>query len=406
MRTRTLCVAVALLIVGAPATGQTVFSEADALARLAAESPRVRAIRAAVEVARADVLAAGRWPNPRATFNRESVAGITENMAMVAQALPVTGRRRLEVSAASALVDASQSRADDEIRLARTELRMAYADLVSAQVREGELARSRDRVRELAQVLARREAAGEAAGYDRLRAEREVMEVEGEWAAARAERAQAQGVMAGFFADIGDASTIVAVAPTPTRAAIPTVGELVARAQVVRGEPAALQHEIDAAGLSERAATRRLVPEPEIVAGTKSSNASGRDLGSVLSVHATIALFDRAKPERARARARIAQAEARGEAFRVALTAQIAAWRTVVLERREAADRYRVMATSSAGGLERIAQVSYDAGERGILELLDAYRSGSAARTRLAVLDAGVRQTEIELEFVSGWEIR
>ena len=56
--------------------------------------------------------------------------------------------------------------------------------------------------------------------------------------------------------------------------------------------------------------------------------------------------------------------------------------------------------------IERIAQVSYDAGERGILELLDAYRIGASARVRQAALDLAVRQAEIELEFASGWEIR
>ena len=49
--------------------------------------------------------------------------------------------------------------------------------------------------------------------------------------------------------------------------------------------------------------------------------------------------------------------------------------------------------------------MSYDAGERGILELLDAYRTGASARVRQSALDAAVRQAEIELEFVSGWEI-
>jgi cobalt-zinc-cadmium efflux system outer membrane protein len=76
-----------------------------------------------------------------------------------------------------------------------------------------------------------------------------------------------------------------------------------------------------------------------------------------------------------------------------------------VIERRETADRYRIAAVTSAGEIERIAQVSYDAGERGILELLDAYRTGASARVRQAALDAAVRQAEIELEFVSGWEI-
>ena len=41
-----------------------------------------------------------------------------------------------------------------------------------------------------------------------------------------------------------------------------------------------------------------------------------------------------------------------------------------------------------------------------ILELLDAHRTLSTARVRQAVLDAAVREAEIELEFVSGWEVR
>jgi cobalt-zinc-cadmium efflux system outer membrane protein len=145
---------------------------------------------------------------------------------------------------------------------------------------------------------------------------------------------------------------------------------------------------------------------PEIVGGTKSSNLGGGDIGSVFSVHASLPLFDRAQPERATAQARLAQAEARAAAFQASLAAQIAGLRAVALERRDAADRYRAGVTQGAEALERIAQVSYDAGERGILELLDAYRTTASARTRLAALDASVRQAEIELEFVSGWEIR
>ena len=174
MRTRTWCVAMAVLSFGSPAMAQTVLAEADALARLSPDSPRVRAIRASIDLARAAVPAAARWPNPRVTFNRESVAGVSENMFTVTQALPITGRRDLDVSAASALVAASAVRADEEIRRARAELRAAYADLVAAQVHETELTGARDRLRALADVLARRELAGEAAGYARLRAEREV----------------------------------------------------------------------------------------------------------------------------------------------------------------------------------------------------------------------------------------
>ena len=66
--------------------------------------------------------------------------------------------------------------------------------------------------------------------------------------------------------------------------------------------------------------------------------------------------------------------------------------------------RYRGEALESAAQIERIAQVSYDAGERSILELLDAYRLGASARTRQALLDHAVRQAEIELACATGWE--
>jgi cobalt-zinc-cadmium efflux system outer membrane protein len=406
MRSVVLCATLAALTLPSNAGAQSLpLTEADALARLSPASPRVRAIRAAIDVARADVLAAGRWPNPRVTFDREAVAGVTENMTMVSQALPITGRRGLEVQAASALVDATSSRADEALRRARADLRLAFAQLVAAQIRERELTASRNRLRQLTEVLSRREAAGDAAGFDRLRAEREGLDVEADRSTTATERARAQATLAAFFADPVDPATILAggasTAPTPP----PALGALVERAELIRGELLAVRKEIDAARLSVRAADRRRVPEPEVAAGMKSSTAGTGDIGNVIIVQASVPLFDRGRPERALAEARAREAEARAEAFRLVLRTEIAALRAAVMERRETADRYRTGAVNSAGEIERIAQVSYDAGERGILELLDAYRTGASARIRQAALDAAVRQAEIELEFVSGWEI-
>ena len=406
MRTVVLCATLAACSLPLNAGAQSLpLTEADALARLSPASPRVRAISAGIDVARADVLAAGRWPNPRLTFDREAVAGVTENMVMVSQALPITGRREFEVQAASALVDASSGRADEALRRARADLRLAFVQLVSAQVREQELTASRDRLRALADILAKREAAGDAAGFDRLRAEREVVDVDTDRAAAATDRARAQAILAGFFSDPVDPLHIVAVDASGVPPPLPPGDALVERAESTRGELLALRKEGEAARLSQSAADRRRVPEPEIVAGTKSSTAAGGDIGSVITVHASLPLFDRNRPERALAEARAKQAEARADAFRAALRGEIAALRAAVVERRETADRYRLTAVSGIGEIERIAQVSYDAGERGILELLDAYRTGASARVRQAALDAAVRQAEIELEFVSGWEI-
>ena len=122
MRTCIVRAAIVMALMPAVASAQSLsLTESEALARLSPDSPRVRAIRAGVDVARADVLAAGRWPNPRFTFDRESVAGVTEYLTMVSQPLPITGRRGLEVQAASASASASASRADDEVRRLRAD---------------------------------------------------------------------------------------------------------------------------------------------------------------------------------------------------------------------------------------------------------------------------------------------
>lgn len=407
MRTAVLCAWLAGVFVPAAARAQSLpLTEADALARLSADSPRVRAIRAAIDLARAEVQSVGRWPNPRLTFDRESVSGITENMTMVAQPLPITGRRGLEVRAASALVEASASRSEDAFRRARADVRLAFAQLAAAQIRERELTASRDRLRDLAEVLAKREAAGDAAGFDRLRAEREVLDIDADRSMAAIDRARAQATLAGFFGASVDPSGIVAVDRVPVRSALPSVEALVTSAESRRGELVALRKEIDAARFGLEAADRRRIPEPEIVAGTKSSNAAGGDIGSVFTVHASLPLFDRGNPERAMATARQTQAQARIDAFLVAVRAEITGLRVAVMERQDLAERYRATAVNNAREIERIARVSYDAGERGILELLDAYRTGSSARIRQAALDLAVREVELELEYVSGLEVQ
>ena len=413
MRIRSWCAAFvaasACCVAAQPVLAQTVpslvLNEADAIARLSPDSPRVRAIRSGIDVARADVVAASRWPNPRFYVGREAVAGVSETITSVLQPLPVTGQRRFEIAAAGALVDATSLRADDALRRARADLRLAYADLVAAQTREQELTSSRDRLQELAAILARREREGDAAGFDRLRAEREVLDVEADRVIAAADRARAQGRLTGFFATTVDPTSLVAADRVATVRDVPPVDTLVEQAERTRGDILALRKEVEAAGFSARAADRRRVPEPEVLGGTKTSTFSGGGVGSVLAVQGVLPLFDIGRAERARAQARASQASARLEALQITLRGDIAAWRGAALERRAAADRYRASAVASASDVERIARVSYESGERGILELLDAYRTSASARVRQAVLDVSAREAEIELEFVSGWEM-
>ena len=78
-------------------------------------------------------------------------------------------------------------------------------------------------------MLGRRERAGDAAGYDRIRAERELFDLDAELATARSERARAQSLLGAFFGS-GDVTTLTAVVASPaTRAALPSVEDLLKR---------------------------------------------------------------------------------------------------------------------------------------------------------------------------------
>src|SRR5262249_30681162 len=79
------------------------------------------------------------------------------------------------------------------------------------------------------------------------------------------------------FAPATDVTAIVAAVPAVSgREPLPTAEELVARAERSLPELAALRQDVQSADFAARAAARRPIPEPEIVAGTKASDAAGR----------------------------------------------------------------------------------------------------------------------------------
>ncbi|MEW5982543.1 MAG: TolC family protein [Acidobacteriota bacterium] len=400
------CTVSFVLVFLAPASAQTVLTEAEALARVSLESPRIRAIRAQLDLARADSLAASRWPNPAVTFNRESVSGVTESFMLVSQPLPVTGRRRLAGQSASAEASATGLRVDDLIRRIHADARRAFVDLSAEQMRARELTSALADIRALAAVLAAREAAGDAAGFDRLRAEREALDIDASLAETRARVARAQGALARFFFPVPDPRDLHAAPLTGERAPIPGPDDLAERAEAARPDLLALERDIEAARLAGDAALRSRIPEPEVVAGLKTSSARDSRNGSVVSLVVSIPLFDRARPERARADARERLAAAERDALRAEIGAAVRALRHETEERRAAADTFRQAGLTASDALRRIAQLSYDAGERSILELLDAYRAASDARVRLIELEIAAAHAEIDLELATAVEIR
>lgn len=388
-----------------PARAQQPLTEADAVARLSADSPRIRALRAGLAMAEADVLAARRLPNPSVTLSREAAGGVSEKYALVTQVVPITGRRQLETAAARLSASATALRIGDLERRAAAEVRLAFATLLAAQTRESEIASTHKSLQELVGAIRSREQAGDVAGFDRLRVEREVLDVEADLSEAGARLARAQADLAAYFDPAIAPSALRAAGPAPPRE-LPTAEQLIARAHETRGLLTALQHDIESAESARKAADRSRWPEPEVAGGVKTPGVSGLDAGSVLSISAALPLFDRSRAERARAEARGRQAAAELDWQRARIRAEILGLHAAVEAQRRVAAAYRADAITRSAALQRIARVSYDAGDRTLLELLDTFRVGLAARLRVADLDAELRRLEVDLEFVSGWEAR
>ena len=346
MRIAVFCAALTAAMLPASARAQSpALTEAEALARLSADSPRVRAIRAGIDVARADVLAAGRWPNPRVMLDREAVAGITEYLtewgrpcrSAVTAGCRFARRRRSSMPrpagrttrfAGCAPICGWRSRSSWPRRLASA----------SWQPRATVC-----KVSPMSSPSARRQATPpDSIGFaPNARCWISTPTAPPRRRNARARRPTLAGLLLRSGRSVGAGRRATRPACRPP---LPPVDALVERAESTRGELLALRKEIDAAQFAERAADRRRIPEPELVAGTKSSSSAAAISAASFGVQATIAAVRPRPPERALAQARASRPRRGRRPFVSALRGEIAALRAAVVERRETADRYRTAA--------------------------------------------------------------
>jgi len=107
----------------------TTVSAAEFLARVGKSHPGLELLEAAVDDAAAGVRAAGRWPNPSLSYDREEVfaagGGLPENTLRLEVPVELSGRRGLRVEGAKLGVDAARAasvRGRDELLFEAMEL--------------------------------------------------------------------------------------------------------------------------------------------------------------------------------------------------------------------------------------------------------------------------------------------
>ena len=382
-------------------------TERDAVARFMDADPRIRAVRARLDEVRAAQAERTLWPNPSATYSRESVVGAHDTFLLARQELPWSGRRgRLQLAGRLA-VDAAQAEAQWERAQLQADVRDAYTALMLAQEREAALRGSIEALQSLLTVLRAREEGGEGSTYDRMRGERAIIELQADSATAEADRARAQGRLAGYLGPGAAPEALVAADALGTGATEAPLPALIEQALANRGDYRAAAISVARFDAERSAAARLNVPTPTLGGGLKRSDLGGAtSSGYQFSLDVSIPLFNRGQAAGALAAAQKSRADAENESGRLQVESEVRAAYNVARIQRDRAARYREGAAAVADPLARIGRVGYEEGELTILELLDADRQALDARLRVLELTAAARRAALELDRVIGQEFK
>jgi len=392
----------AVVAVWAPAAHSQALTEAEAI-RLSLERGNLRdALVGSTAAAEAGIAEAGLWPNPTLEYERDRVstdAGRSvEEKWIFSQSFDLSGRRGLHVDAASQRLEAAKAGARGREAEVVAEVRRMFFENLSLQRRLRVLEAWLARLSQAEAVVAHLARAGESSGYDRRRLSRERVTAEARLDAAQAELLRAQERLAAMIGQPPGAALDGELLPPPPGSLPDALAKLEQQPlmQSLAARAAALEKE-------RLAAERGWIPEVTLGAGPKRVDEPfGTDDGIVIAVSIPLPVFDhgqeasrRLAAEALAARGELGLARARGEGELRGL------WRQAG-RLREAAVRFRAQSVDASRELARVAEAAYRAGEGGVLDLLDAYRTLMEAEAEALGMDLAARLSRIELDQMTG----
>lgn len=354
---------------------------AELLRQAQATAPRLAEARA--EIARAEGLArqARALPNPTVgveveNFSASNGLDIAETTASVEQIIELGGKRTARISAGRAEVEAARRRAARVQAEYAFDLAAAYAEAEGAERRLQLATEGLELAQEDARIAAALVEAGREADLRRVQARAAVQ-------AARAAVDEAKAARATAFANL----TALAGAPAPITS-IPTsllddAGRAFAPlAPNPLASPSYLAAEAEREAAARRVRVERAQAVPDVTVSVGVRRIQEADATAMLAgVSMPFPLFDRNRGNISAARAELNAAEARLNAAR--LEAEAAA-RSVVARVTAAETRLAAAREGERTAEEayRLTRLGYEGGKLALVELLNARRALTEARTQ------------------------
>lgn len=390
IRVRDASMSIAILFCAIPvaAWAQDIVDENTAIERALARegvSARDDAERAA---SAAEVEIIGPRDNPSVELSREGAGGESEYQLGIVQPIDLNGRRGSLRDAARADGLATEAEIARRRQVLVAEVRQAYVQCAAASAQLDVWQRYTEEMVEAERVSTARAAAGDTAVYDvrRVRVERR---------AAEAQFARARGDVA---ADCAALASLTGIADPQVE--LEAITRLTSAAQPgERADLLADERRIEAAQYRVRAADQARLPQLAVGVGVlRRDDGIDTAYGPVVSVGVTVPLWNSGSAAVRRDEARAAALESELLIARRRVEAEQNAAAARLSAAREAA----VTATGAredASRLGTIAETAYQAGEIGVVELLDAYEAAREADLSVIALatDAALAAVEYDL---------
>lgn len=384
---------VALILPGAAVAQDLTAQEA---VRLALENVHNRVLLdAPAQVAEGALVSAETWRNPVLSVEREGERGFggdrVETTVSLERAFDFSGRRALRADGARADLLAARSRGFVTQAELRAETQLAFYAVLAAEAELDAAERLREQLASLETATRQRVEAGDASQLELERVRQETLAVPSQISEARL---NALGARDELYVATGSERALSAqlqgeLLPDIEGVVVPGTANPGARLAVLQAEAEAAE--------ARAAAASRIAPEVNLGLGVRHAEGMGGQTDFIVSASLPLPLFDRNQGERMSrdADARLAEARLRREHRRIEAEAGALRRRAATLH--QTALDYETEALVSASELQRIALVSYRAGEISALETIDALRAAFEAEARAISLKYRAREAEIAL---------
>lgn len=359
-------------------------------------------IEGSINEAQSNIDEVTHWDNPTFTYALELPGNRnhnpTENFYILSQRFDLSGRRGLEVSAASLQLKAVKADVQSRLALFKADARQRFFDVLHQQERLKVIDAWSSQLADLERIIVKREAAGDISGYDLRRLQRE-------YASALALKKTEISVLQHNWerlvslwdenesVDTGQevAGELLPPQPIPLQQLLAMLDQNAS----LRG----LTQQKSAMDLKVKAADRWIIPEFDLGIGAKTFDSPNySDTGLLVTVDVPLPIWSQNNAERLRYRAQAQKVESEYRLMHQQTRGEIRAYWQKLTGLLQVVKTFKEKGRLISDDLTDIATSSYHGGEIGILELLDAHREHQSYQLELLGLAYTARKTSIELD--------